>query len=292
MTNLNVAANRLAADDSDLDDDDDIVPVIVPGKSGADKGYGHTITELKKRVGGGGVGNLTFFSRTADLSLGTSYADAVGGNYTPGSTDELVGILLSIGGMTSISTSNYAQGKLTRGGADLTPEMLGGRGGTWRRQLFLDEPNSISAQEYQWEARRSGTTARTINAGTTMAVFAMPDGVVADLITSDESVSQNTDFLSVTITPSSMSAIIKLNMLFMLAAETVDIQIRRGTVNIGPAIDATPELRTDAIVFPTNFEDWYDQPNTMSPVTYHIRKTNSGSDTIQKGSYLMAQEVA
>ena len=294
MGNINLSANQLAADNAALDDDNDLVPIIVPGVTGTDKGRAHTITELKKRVGGGGVGSLTFFSRTATLSLSGSYANAMSGNYTPAATDEIVGLLLSAGLDRSSTTANAVRMKLRRGTSDITAELYGPSTVGYHRQLFLDKPGSTSQQTYALQARRTGSSAKNVYAGSSLTAFRMPDGVVADLLTASENVSQNGDFLSVTITPSSAAAKIKLNLLVLSTATTnMAIELRRGTTSLVTTDTSIPaETRATGIAFPTNFEDWVDSPNTTNPVTYHARKSDSGTDTVIAGTYLMAQEVA
>ena len=116
----------------------------------------------------------------------------------------------------------------------------------------------------------------------------MPDGVVADVITADETPANNTDFLSVSITPSSTTAIIKLNIL-VLSNTNWDFTIRRGTTNLQAVENGA--LESDLARFPGNFEDYYNVPGTTSEVTFHIRNTDGVTRTVQTGSYLMAQEI-
>lgn len=237
----------------------------------------------------GGVGNLTFFSRDTDYSATTSFANVVSGSYTPGSTGELVGLLVSVGAATSTGSLGVRL-KLRRGTTDITTDMRGAPVGGYSRQLFLDKPGSASAQTYALQVQRYGTLG-TIYKGTSLSAFAMPAGVVADIITSDEDAAQNTNFLSVTITPSSASAKIKLNMVVISTVTALDMQLRRGTTEL-ISVTSHPQIEHNDEHFPTNFEDWIDEPGTTSPVTYHLRKTNSGTHSIRTGSYLMAQEVA
>ena len=63
MPDISQAANQLAADSDALADAADLVPVVVPGVEGEDKGRAHTLIEFAKRI----LARLT----TADLGSGT-----------------------------------------------------------------------------------------------------------------------------------------------------------------------------------------------------------------------------
>ena len=63
MPDISQAANQLAADSDALADAADLVPVVVPGVEGEDKGRAHTLVEFAKRI----LARLT----TADLGSGT-----------------------------------------------------------------------------------------------------------------------------------------------------------------------------------------------------------------------------
>ena len=63
MPDISQAANQLAADSDALSDATDLVPVVVPGVEGEDKGRAHTLIEFAKRI----LARLT----TADLGSGT-----------------------------------------------------------------------------------------------------------------------------------------------------------------------------------------------------------------------------
>lgn len=233
--------------------------------------------------------NLAFFGRTTDLTLVTSFANIVSGNYTPTASAVLVGILVSVGVTHSTALRRIA---VRRGTSDLTPPMSVSTktGLSWDRQLFLDKPGSDTQQSYALRGAGSSGTPRAL-AGSSITVFEMPDDVVADILTSDETVSQNTDFLSASITPKSTSAKIALNMLALVTANTgLAFSVRRGSTTL-LSLDFTAAIETDDSEFPSNFEDWVDEPSTTSEVTYTLRKTDAGSKVIQKGSYLMAQEV-
>lgn len=236
----------------------------------------------------GGVGNLTFFSLSADVTLTATATDHMSGNFTPPSMDTIVGMLISVG--INSTSSQFSSMRLRRGTSDVTDDITTRSNDiSWHRQLFLDKPGSTSQQSYALRGKTGsqGFGVSVWLAGSSMTVFAMPDDVVADILTSDESVSQDTDFLSVTITPSSTSAKIKLNVLVL--SGNIDIAVRRGATEL-QEVATRPELPDNRL--PSNFEDWVDEPNTTNAVTYHIRKTDSGTLTIEKGSYLMAQEVA
>ena len=63
MPDISKAANQLAADSDALSDAADLVPLVVPGVDGADKGRAHSLVEFAKRI----LARLT----TADLGSGT-----------------------------------------------------------------------------------------------------------------------------------------------------------------------------------------------------------------------------
>ena len=222
------------------------------------------VADIVAAHGGGGIGGLEFSGLTANHNLGTSFANVVSGNYTPATTSEVVGLLLSIGTTEEGTTTRF---KLRRGTTDITPEIQGVPADGFHRQLFLDKPNSTSQQSYALQGRRTSGT-RTIYAGSSLTVLGMPDSVVADIITSDETLVADTDFLSVSITPSSTSAKIKLNILALTNLPDWDMGVMRGTTELveatllGVGIDPSPSN------FPSNFEDWVDEPNTTNAVTY------------------------
>ncbi|MDE0202359.1 MAG: hypothetical protein OXK73_07990 [Rhodospirillaceae bacterium] len=234
------------------------------------------------RENAGGVGNLAFFSLASDIDPGSSFTDVIPGNYDPEAATDLVGILLSIG--QSVSPLDI---KLTRGGADLTNSipLFNQTGGLshWGQRLFVDRPGTAATQTYALQAAAPGGA--QVLAGSSMALFKLPDGAVADIITADEQVAQNADFLSVTIVPPSATSLIKLTTL-LLKNSGLTIAVRRGNVHL-VAIDDRPAMTS----FPLGFEHWINQPGTTNPVTYRIRNTSTAR-TVETGSFLMAQAIS
>ena len=69
MPDISKAANQLAADSDALSDAADLVPLVVPGVDGNDKGRAHTLVEFAKRI----LARLT----TADLGSGDRNAGTI-----------------------------------------------------------------------------------------------------------------------------------------------------------------------------------------------------------------------
>lgn len=257
-------------------------------------------SEWVRRVAGG-VDVLGFFSRSADLLLGTSAnrVEFLSGSVGPVGANALVGVLWSIG-IGPVSGVDRNAARLHRGATALTPDFTwGSRGPVWRRQLFLDKPGAGSHTYTADGFRRSGITGKAL-AGSSLTIFTMPNGVVADLNTAETSIAQGDDVLSVQITPRSATAEIKLNMLAIIGSDPpggsspalagVSLRLKRGSATLVEVAEGQLTERDDEVL-PSNFEDWIDEPATTNPVTYTLEWRHATSVSLRPGSYLMAAEI-
>lgn len=242
----------------------------------------------------GGIGSASFFSLAADQALqsGSWSENVVSGQHAAQATGRIVGILVSVG-MTVGHGAGSPFGRLTIGGE--TKAQWTNETGIWTRQLFLHKPESANQVSYGFDALGGAPApVRYAYAGSSILVFDLPPSARAGILAADlPAVAADTDFLSVTITPRSADAMIKLNIFqrapahLSVAHHNADLVLRRGNV---PLVSAQGPAVLQPNEYPSNFEDWVDAPATTDPVTYSLRWT-AGPLAIGQGSYILAQEL-
>ncbi len=259
--------------------------------TGTDSERAVTPAGMKAAIAAGGVGSISFFSRTAALNLTLGWADAISGQMSGAvKADQIVGLLTSIGASRRTAPPYPAVVRFRRGNTDIAPEFRWDHedGVAWRRQLLLDKPGA-GTPTYKMQAKETDARYdRQILPGSSITAFVMPDSVKADIKAADEAVTAIGTVLSVSITPPRMDSAIKLNVLAMFTgSHGGSLRLKRNSTTL---IDpASGILFGEGSAYPSNFEDWVDKPNTLEEVTYSVETINAPvSLTLRKGSYLMA----
>lgn len=245
-----------------------------------------------------GISNLQFGSLAANLSLTstTTYQDAATLDITPSRDDVVIGLLVSpyrlLAGVT-----RHLEIRVVRGSTEIH-EPLPYLHDAYSRQLFIDKPASTSEQTYTLQGKRftSNDTAAQMDVPTTLMAFEFPDTVVADIVSANISIPDGTwtTVATVDITPPSTSAAVLFQTLPLGSSHSMSVRLRRGSTVLvtaeGGILHRTNRVG-DRGEFPTNFEDWVDEPSSTSPQTYTLQAMSTGTRTIYKGSYLRAEAI-
>ena len=245
----------------------------------------------------GGVGNPAFFSRTTEffISSSTTWSDVLSGSYTPTAVGATIGMLI---GWRSNTLLEF---RARQGSAVVSPGpgvYTGGTNSQYERQLLLCAAASASATTFDLQAkRRVGSGAQLLRAPISIILFEIPDSIQVDIVDSDvENIETSGwyDVASVGITPSSADAKVLLRCLVMSDLPR-DVRIQREGTTVVTAEHGALAIFfiSDGVgEFPSNFEDWVDEPGSTSEQTYTLQmNVEASTDDLYRGSYLMAQEI-
>lgn len=183
MARIDIAANMLAADNAALDDDQDLVPMVVPGVAGDDKGVAMTRREFTKRIRSMLL-NRNGTRRTEHLNIAlTSFTEILSITITPSKATAKILVSASVYFTTSQTTVSETTGVISlvlyRGDTIIVTEFSNRPGAlqvsdprtsepiiAWT----VDSPASIEEQTYTVRAQREGTSVVRAGIGSSILV--------------------------------------------------------------------------------------------------------------------------
>ena len=144
MADLSEATSLIPDGDSRLDGAD-IIPMIVPGVAGDDKGYGMTFDEFAARIAGY-IMNRNGAVRTTDLTLSATSASVISVTITPSSAAAKIRVSAAVW-HSGITGSEVLRARFFRGTTNISSKSSRSPAAVGTEPLeywTVDEPNTRS----------------------------------------------------------------------------------------------------------------------------------------------------